>query len=63
MSDILRVKNINEKDKEKVAVKVKDNNGEIAPSKKKNANLAFREMWADAFLRKRAGFEISENHS
>jgi len=61
MSDILRVKNINEKDKEKVAVKVKDNNGEIAPSKKKNANLAFREMWADAFLRKRAGFEISEN--
>ena len=61
MSDDLRVKNVDVNEKGSVAIKVKDNNGEIAPSKKKNANLAFREMWADAFLMKRAGFEISEN--
>jgi len=61
MSDQLRVKNASSKKAEKgVAVKIKENTGEI-PQSKKGANIAFKEMWADAFMRKRAGLEISES--
>lgn len=63
MSDLLRVKNATSPKKEEaVVVKMQNTAGEGIPSsRKKGANLAFREMWADAFLRKKAGIEVSEN--
>ena len=62
MSDLLRVKNATAaKKEEEIAVKVQNTGEGIPPARKKGANLAFREMWADAFLRKKAGIEISEN--
>ncbi|MBP5308057.1 MAG: hypothetical protein J6Z34_02860 [Clostridia bacterium] len=54
MNDDLRVKNVVNGDKkdEKTAVKIKENSGDL-PEKRRGANIAFREMWENAFIRKK----------
>ncbi len=59
MNDSLRVKDVvNSDDGDNSAtVKIKENSGELPKRAKSKAKLNIREMWANAFLRKKSGFE------
>ena len=58
MSDSLRVKDVvnSAKKDSGVAVKIKENNGNAKRAGRKTG-LVFREMWANAFIRKKSGLE------
>ncbi len=61
MKDSLRVKDVTEAaSAEEYTVKINESGGKGVTSKKKGANLVFREMFADAFLRRKVPLEKAQ---